>query len=92
VGDPSQRECQVLAGADTLAADLAKGLLTYSCKAGPGLSGAPLLVAVDQQPVVIGIHVGWRKQLGQSVGFSVGRWLDGEIYEAIDAAVRQAQR
>jgi hypothetical protein len=56
------------------------------------LSGAPLLVAVDQQPVVIGIHVGWRTLLGESGGVSIGRSLDSEIYEAINAAARQAQR
>jgi hypothetical protein len=92
VGDSSRSQCQMLGGAEHVAEDFPLGLLTYSCRARPGLSGAPLLVGVDQQPVMIGIHVGWRTLLGESGGWSVGRLLDSEIYEAIDAAVRQARR
>ena len=41
---------------------------------------------------MIGIHVGWRMRLGGSGGVSVGRSLDGEIRDAIDAAILRAQR
>ena len=91
-GNPVRGDCRVLSGVESLAGDIALGLLAYTCRARPGLSGSPLLVGAEQQPVMIGIHVGWRMRLGGSGGVSVGRSLDGEIREAIDAAILRAQR
>jgi hypothetical protein len=91
-GSPVRGDCRVLSAAEPLAEDVGLGLLTYSCRARPGLSGSPLLVGAQQQPVMIGIHLGWRMRLGGSGGVSVGRSLDGEIHEAIDAAILRAQR
>jgi hypothetical protein len=56
------------------------------------LSGSPILVAADGEPIVIGLHVGWRFTLAPQglVISGVGRAIDEEIAGAIAAAAARA--
>lgn len=69
-------------------------LLAHSCIGYPGMSGSPLVVALEREPkpVLIGIHVGtaltWA---GTKLSFvSVARPLDATVAAAIEAAVQRA--
>jgi hypothetical protein len=69
-------------------------LLAHSCISYPGMSGSPLVVALDREtaPVLLGIHIGtqlaWK---GTKLDFvSVGRPLDATIAAAIAAAAERA--
>jgi hypothetical protein len=68
-------------------------LLGHSCVAHPGLSGSPLVVALDAaaEPVLLAIHVGtgmfWQ---GTKLDFvRVARPIDAEVAAAIEAAARR---
>jgi hypothetical protein len=67
-------------------------LVPHSCLGYAGMSGSPLVVGVDGEILVIGLHVGTMLEFdGKRLDFvSVGRALDAEIGTAIAAAVARA--
>ena len=67
-------------------------IFAHSCRSWPGLSGSPILVAADGEPIVIGLHVGWRFTLAPQglVISGVGRAIDEEVAGAIAAAAARA--
>lgn len=73
-------------------------LLVYFCGAttrAAGLSGSPLLIGVEGQPFVIGVHLGWGLQTFDGArlhAVSLGRPIDGDIAAAIAAAAGEARR
>jgi len=69
-------------------------LFAHSCVAHPGISGSPLVVALDSnpEPLLLGVHVGvqtrWR---GTKLDFvRVARPIDAEVAAAITAAAARA--
>jgi hypothetical protein len=69
-----------------------RGLLPHSCITYPGMSGSPMVLGVEHEPVVIGVHVGsglewngWKIEL-----VSVARPIDAPVIEAIAAATERA--
>jgi hypothetical protein len=67
-------------------------LLAHTCVTYPGTSGSPLVVGVDLEPVIIGLHVGsqlnWNgKELDMA---SVARPLDAAVIAAVETAATQA--
>ena len=72
----------------------AQRLLAHTCVTYPGTSGSPLVVGVDFEPVIIGLHVGsqvtWDgKELDM---VSVARPLDAAVIAAVEAAAALASQ
>ena len=67
-------------------------LLTHTCVTYPGLSGSPLVVGVDLEPVLIALHVGTELRWdGREIDMaSVARPLDAPVIAAIEAATLRA--
>jgi hypothetical protein len=66
----------------------AQRLLAHTCVTYPGTSGSPLVVGIEHEPVVIGVHVGSQLQWnGKSLDMvSVARPLDAAVIAAVEAA------
>jgi hypothetical protein len=83
--DAVQSDCR-------LEAWTAQRLLAHTCVTYPGTSGSPLVVGVELEPVLIGLHVGsqlsWDGKTLDMV--SVARPLDAAVIAAIDAAAATA--
>jgi hypothetical protein len=79
--DAAQSDCRL----EALTADR---LLAHSCTAYPGTSGAPLVVGVEHQLVMIGLHVGSQQSWdGRRIDMvSVARPIDAAVIAAIEAA------
>ena len=85
--DPEQNDCRLEPQPG------AAPLLGHSCIAHPGLSGSPLVVALDAapEPLLLAIHIGtemfWQ---GTKLNFvRVARPIDAEVAAAIEAAARR---
>ena len=83
--DATQSDCQ-------LEAWTTQRLLVHTCVTYPGTSGSPLVVGVELEPVLIGLHVGSQWSFdGQKLDVvSVARPLDAAVIAAIDAAAAAA--
>jgi len=70
-------------------------LLAHSCVSYDGMSGTPLVVALDvePEPVLIGVQVGWQLQWrGRELdSVNVARPVDAAVVAAIEAAAKWAQ-
>ena len=89
LADP--RDCHLVGGADA-AYDAAFGVVYHSCRSRPGVSGSPIVMSVDDRPVVVAIHIGRQMWLlGRRGGASVGKSLDGEVAAAIAKAALRAK-
>ena len=88
----AQGDCRLLPS--PIAGPSVELLLNYSCRGYPGLSGSPVVVSLDGEPVVLGIHVGWRiNQPGEvATRVSMARFVDAAILDALRAAGAQAQQ
>jgi hypothetical protein len=70
----------------------AQRLLTHTCVTYPGVSGSPLVVGVDLEPLVIALHVGSELRWdGRKLDMaSVARPIDAPVIAAIEAATLRA--
>jgi hypothetical protein len=85
--DSAQSDCRL----EPRTPDL-QGLLAHSCVTYPGTSGSPLVMAIDGQPMLIGIHLGTQVLFdGRKLDFiSVARSIDAEVGAAVDSASARA--
>ena len=85
--DAAQTDCR-------LEAWTAQRLLAHTCVTYPGTSGSPLVVGVDLEPVIIGLHVGSQLNWdGKELDMvSVARPLDAAVIAAVDAAAALASQ
>lgn len=60
-------------------------LFAHDCDTRPGQSGSPIIISLNGQPTVIGIHVGQLLEFsaGQQRAMGVGRWIDASIEQAV---------
>jgi hypothetical protein len=73
------------------AAEAAAGLFMHSCHSWDGLSGSPLIIGMNGEPVVIGIQLGRARRPLHGDGppvLGIGRTIDATIAAAIDEAAR----
>ena len=68
-----------------------EGLFAHTCRTWPGLSGSPILISIDDQPFVLGIHLGSRWPYDRDPALGIGRFVDATIAEAINAAVAKGK-
>jgi hypothetical protein len=74
--------------------EIAVGLFMHSCRSWPGLSGAPMLVEYEGEPIVIGFNIGRRMKAVGAKGplfIGIGRAVDAEIAAAINDAARRVR-
>lgn len=92
--DERQGDCNLRPLASAAREPGLAGLMFYSCRGVPGLSGSPILTGVDGRPLLIGIHLGWGLVGDDSEGarsVNVGHVIDTDIVVAIAAAVAGAR-
>lgn len=86
----AERSC-TLRRSELVEAGHADNLFAHSCRAWPGLSGSPILIGIDGESFVLGIHIGTRRALRGRAQVDVGRYLDATVTAAISAAVRRGR-
>jgi hypothetical protein len=85
--DAAQSDCHL----EPRTLDLQR-LIAHSCVTYPGTSGSPLVMAIDGEPTLIGIHLGTQLLFdGRKLDFvSVARPVDGEVGAAVASAIARA--
>ena len=60
-------------------------LFAHDCNTRPGHSGSPILISLNGEPTVIGVHIGRLMEFSTSEQFvlGVGRWIDASIEQAV---------
>jgi len=66
-------------------------LFGHTCRAWSGHSGSPILIAVESELFILGIHLGNRWIIGNYSPLEIGRYVDVKILEAIHAATAQGR-
>jgi hypothetical protein len=80
-----ERDCELL-NEGLRAREIERGLFSHSCRSWYGHSGSPILAAANGRAVVIGLHLAKRWFYEEHRTVKIGRYVDTEIIDAIDAA------
>ena len=67
-------------------------LFAHTCRAWPGHSGSPILMSKNGRALLVGIHLGRRRNHFTGMQYGVGRAVDSTIIAAIDAAIERGNR
>ena len=70
-------DCRVFIGSNGLLSDPASGLVAQNCDSRRGASGGPLVMYAQNQPVLLGVHVG---QLFDSEHYE-SEPVDGDVFD-----------
>jgi hypothetical protein len=83
---PTERPCELTQ--DRLLRDqVDSGLLAHNCEAWRGHSGSPILIELDGQTFILGLHLGNRWIFETSEALPLGRYVDQRIADAVSAAI-----
>jgi hypothetical protein len=88
---PTERPCE-LTQARLTADEVSSGLLAHNCQAWAGHSGSPILIELDGDPYVLGLHLGSRWIFETSEPLRLGRHVDETIANAVEAATEHGLR
>ncbi len=83
---PTERPCE-LTQDRLLQEQVESGLLAHNCEAWRGHSGSPILIELDGQTYVLGLHLGSRWLFDTSEALPLGRYVDRQIADAVSAAI-----
>jgi hypothetical protein len=87
---PEERDCR-LSSTSLSAAEQSEGLFAHNCRAWQGHSGSPILLRIEEQLLLVGLHIGTRWVVEQPGTVKLGRYLDASILNAIALAARDAR-
>ncbi len=87
---PSERECELTQSRLTVV-EVRDGLLAHNCQAWSGHSGSPILINLEGQRYVLGIHLGSRWIFERNAPLRLGRYVDAKISAAIEAAAERGR-
>ena len=83
---PTERPCE-LTQDRLLPEQVNNGLLAHNCEAWLGHSGSPILIDLDRQTHILGLHLGSRWIFETSEALPLGRYVDRRVVDAVSAAI-----
>ena len=86
--------CKLIDASRSGLTQLQHGVFSHSCRTWPGTSGAPLVVGLGGEPVVIGMNIGQSLRPSRFSGpsfYGVGQAIHAEIAATIELAVERAR-
>ncbi|MGI9259659.1 MAG: hypothetical protein ACR2QQ_12560, partial [Gammaproteobacteria bacterium] len=83
---PTERPCE-LTQDRLLREQVESGLLAHNCEAWRGHSGSPILIELDGQIYILGLHLGSRWLFETSEELPLGRYVDRRIADAVSSAI-----
>ena len=87
---PTERPCE-LTQDRLLREQVDSGLLAHNCESWRGHSGSPILIELDGQTFVLGLHLGSRWLFETKEALPLGRYVDRRISDAVSAAIEAGQ-
>lgn len=87
----AETDCNLIPS-ELTAASAAPTIFAHTCRTWPGHSGSPILADVDGRLLILGIHLGRRRNHLAHTAYGVGRLIDSTIVAAIDAAIARGMR